>query len=162
MKLDPQLIDAWAARAHVNMQLEDHEAARIDFTKTLSLDAEDPAAITCIAILKVEDGDAEGGLKMIAKHADQFGQNDVFNYNAACVKAIASVAIAKTDPDRAEQLRMTAVKDVERSFELGLNEKSQIDWATEDPDLKILQDREDFQQVIEAARKRAAPRNPAG
>jgi len=158
VELDAQFVDAWAGRANANMQLKDYAAARSDYERALELDPEDSAAVTCLGILRVFDGKVDEGLAFVRDRAAGFEKSELFAYNSACLYSVAADRIEKEDAARAARLRSDAVKELRRSVELGMTAAEDVDWMTKDPDLKGLQEREDFKTVVEEARKAAGER----
>ena len=151
IEVDPQFVDAWASRASARMQLNDYVGARTDYERTLELDPYEAAAVTCLGILRVFEGDVEEGLTFVAQRDDAFHQNEWFAYNTACLYAVASERIEKTDPPRAEQLRLDAVQELKRSITLGMTDPAAIAWIRRDPDLKSLHGRDDYETVAAGA-----------
>lgn len=154
VELDPQFIEAWAGLANAEMQLKNYEAAHGHYEKVLELDSQDTAAITCLAILQVMEGEVEEGLATVRKRAAQYADDELFAYNSACLFAVASEALEKDDAPRAEELRVEAVGQLTRSVELGMNDAEEVAWMREDPDLKSLRGRPDFEKVVVAAESR--------
>jgi HEAT repeat protein len=155
--LDPQLIDAWAGRANANMQLTNYVASRADYEKVVELDPSDPAAVTCLGILRVMDGRVEEGLAFVRDRSAEFGESDLFAYNTACLYAVASERIEKTDAPRADRLRTDAVKELARAVELGMTGEKDVAWMRKDPDLKSLHGRTDFEETVTAAEQKVEP-----
>ncbi|MBA3311741.1 MAG: HEAT repeat domain-containing protein [Planctomycetaceae bacterium] len=153
IELDPQLIDAWSGRANANMQLTDYQAARADYEKTLELDPADSAAVTCLGILRVFDGRVEEGLSFVRDRSAEFTESELFAYNTACLYAVASERLEKTDAARAERLRVDAVKELHRAVELGMTAAEHVSWMRKDPDLKSLHGRPDFEKAVAAAER---------
>lgn len=162
IEVDPQFIDAWSERASSNMQLKEFEAARTDYEQALRLDPYDAAAVTCLGILRAMDGRVEEGLAFVHDRADEFSKNDLFAYNTACLYAVASDRVEKTDPARAERLRADAVKELDRSIELGMTDPTSIAWIRKDPDLTSLRGRPDFEKVVVAAERKYGKEAPTG
>jgi len=152
--LDAQLIDAWAGRANANMQMANYDAARTDYEMTAELDPYNPAAITCLGILRVLSGQLEEGLSFVRDRSVEFSESDLFAYNTACLYAVASERLDKTDAPRAERLRVDAVKELTRAVELGMTDEHDVDWMRKDPDLKSLHGRPDFEQAVTTAEQK--------
>lgn len=157
--LDPQLVEAWAGRANANMQLTSYEAARSDYERTAELDPFDPAAVTCLGILRVFDGQVEEGLTFVRERSAEFSESELFAYNTACLYAVASERLEKTDAPRAERLRTDAVKELARSVELGMTAEEDVAWMRKDPDLKSLHGRADFEETVAAAERKVESDN---
>jgi HEAT repeat protein len=160
IELDPQFIEAWSSRASAHMRLADHAAARTDYEKVMELDPGDPAAVSCLGILRVFDGQVEEGLAFVRDRSAGFEKDDLFAYNTACLFGVASERVEKGDPARAERLRADAVRQVAKAVELGMTSAKEVDWMTKDPDLKSLRAREDFKKVVAEAEKKAAKEAP--
>lgn len=157
--LDPQLIEAWAGRANANMQMTNYDAARTDYEMTAELDPFNPAAVTCLGILRVFGGQVEEGLSFVRDRAAEFSESELFAYNTACLYAVASERVEKTDAPRAERLRTDAVKELVRSVELGMTAPEDVAWMRKDPDLKSLHGRPDFEAAVTAAEQQVPADN---
>ncbi len=155
--LDSQLIDAWAGRANANMQMENYDAARTDYEMTAELDPFNPAAITCLGILRVFSGQVEEGLSFVRDRSAEFTESDLYAYNTACLYAVASERIETTDAPRIERLRSDAVKELARSVELGMTDAADVAWMRKDPDLKSLHGRPDFEEAVTTAEQKVQP-----
>lgn len=153
VELDPQLIDAWSGRANAHMQLADYDAARSDYEKAFELDPHDPAAATCLGILRVFEGQVEEGLSFVRDRSGTFQESQLFAYNTACLYAVAAERLDRNDATRAERLRSDAVKELNRAVALGMTDPDDVSWMRKDPDLKSLQGRPDFEAAVAAAEK---------
>lgn len=158
VELDSQFVDAWAGRANAHMQLENYPAARADYERVLEVDPADPAAATCLGILRVMDGKVEEGLAFVRERATGFEKSELFAYNTACLYAVAAERLDKENATGAAALRSDAIKELGRAVDLGMTAPDDVEWMTKDPDLKSLREREDFKKVVAEARKAAEER----
>jgi hypothetical protein len=103
------------------------------------------------------DGHVEEGLTFVRDRSAEFSESDLFAYNTACLYAVASERIEKTDAARADRLRTDAVKELARAVELGMTGETDVAWMRKDPDLKSLHGRTDFEETVTAAEQKAQP-----
>ena len=165
VKLDPLLPEAYKGRGSLYLKFERFKEARQDFEKVIELKHEPTEGefgefVTSLAIARIGDGQLAEGIKFLEENRNKCldatletriqGTKALFLYNSACAysRAIEQVDKQTELPDRdatREKYRSQAVSDLAESFKLGFND---YDWASKDPDFKILRDDSDFKKIL--------------
>ncbi len=160
IKVDPNLSDAYAGRGHALLHLEKAADAGKDFSKAYELDPYNSLALTGVClVLVLADGKPDEAVKILEEARGKFQNNDaifqnnnVFNYNAACVYGRAFEHLQKDEkaPDREkrlEQYKQAAFTDLKKSIELGFQDFALM---KKDPDLKSFQEMPEFQELLKS------------
>lgn len=163
IQLDPQLPEAYAERANVLLRQEKFADAGKDYSKAYELDPYNSQALTgkCI-VMVVVDGKYLEATKMIEDERAKFPNNPLFSYNSACVfgRAVEHLKKDEKAADReklTQQYSATALSDLKRSVELGLQD---FDWMRKDPDLKSLHELPEFQKLSQMSESEEPDADP--
>src|SRR5690606_4961061 len=135
-------------RANARLKKDKIKEAKADYEKALELDPFNGVAVTGMGIVMVLDGDVEGAIKLVEEAKSRFKNDQLYAYNLACVYGRAHEATTRDEQaaDRGRKLasyRQKALSELKRSRQLGF---SDLNWMKKDPDLKTLQDDEEFQK----------------
>jgi tetratricopeptide (TPR) repeat protein len=147
--INPDLGDAYSARAGIRLHQNKLDQAAADFRRALELDAFDHQAVTGLAIVLAMQGDWQQAVQFVADQAGHFPRNEYFAYNSACVcgRAIETLRKQPASEERDRviaQLQTQAIERLRTALSLGFN---QFAWMKEDPDLISLHDLPAFQQL---------------
>ncbi|HEY2252183.1 MAG TPA: HEAT repeat domain-containing protein, partial [Planctomycetaceae bacterium] len=160
IELDPNLSDAYAARAHGKLMQEKVVEAGKDFAIAYEQDPYSHMALTglCLVMVRAEGKPVEA-IKKLEEARAKFPNNATFNYNAACVYGRAYELLEKDTKaqDREKRLadyKQAAFADLKKSIGMGFQE---FDLMKTDPDLKPFQELPEFQELIKTAPQQPAP-----
>ena len=148
-QMDPQLPEAFAGRGTALLHQNKFKEAGPDFEKAIKLDPFNSVSLTGLGIVRVLEGKADEGIKLIEGKRKMFENDVMFAYNAACVYGRALEAVKKdlkaADRDKKiAEYQKLALNDLQRSIKLGFRDK---DWMKKDPDLKSLHDLDEFKKI---------------
>ena len=149
IKLDPELPEAYIARANTLIKQNKYADAQKDFEKALSLDDFSSEAVTGVGITLAVAGRFEEGIKILEANRAKFPNDNLFLYNAACVYGRAAEAVQKDEkfPDRDKKVvefQGKAIADLRDSIKAGFDE---FDWMKKDPDLNSLHELPEFKEL---------------
>jgi HEAT repeat protein len=151
IKLDPELLEAYAERGNIHLQQDKPAEAAKDFAKAHALDPLNAQALTGICVTLVMAGKYVEGIKKINDARAAIPNDNLFHYNAACVFGRAVEYLRKDTqknvPDREKlivQYIDSALADLRKAVELGFQD---FDWMKKDPDLASLHDNDDFTKL---------------
>lgn len=153
IKLDPDLLEAYAERGNILLQQEKPAEAAKDFAKAHALDPLNAQALTGVCVTLVMEGKYVEGVKKINDARGTIPNDNLFHYNAACVFGRAIEHLRKDEqknvPDRdklIQQYTDSALADLRKSIEHGFDD---FDWMKKDPDLKSLHNNDDFKKLAD-------------
>jgi HEAT repeat protein len=153
LKQDPELLEAYAERGNIYLQQEKSAEAAKDFAKAHALDPFNPQALTGVCVTLVLEGKYIEGVKKITDARGSIPNDNLFHYNAACVFGRAVEHLQKpaqkdvADREKLiQQYTSSALADLRKSIELGFED---FDWMKKDPDLKSLQEVDDFKKLAD-------------
>jgi HEAT repeat protein len=145
--LDPNLSEAWLARANAYFQVGMYAEGGKDYAKAYELDPFSGEALTgvCIALV-VTDGKHEEAVKKVETGREKFGNDSLFLYNVACVygRSVEVVAKQPAGEDRDKLLaeyRKTGIDTLGKAVKGGFKD---LDWMKQDPDLASLRELPEF------------------
>jgi len=149
IELDPELPEAYSGRGHAFLNKKKIAEARKDFTKAIELDPLSSEAVTGLGICLVQEGQVEGGIKVIEDSRSHLKDEYLFTYNAACVYGRALERTLKLPKSaerdkKAETYRAKSIADLRRSVKLGFPD---LDWMKKDPDLDTLHGTPEFKKI---------------
>ncbi|MCA9110848.1 MAG: tetratricopeptide repeat protein [Planctomycetaceae bacterium] len=149
IELDPELTSAYSGRGHSRLQLDQLDEAAADFRSTLERNPFDGMSVTGLGIVLVRQGDIEEGIQLVEEAAERFPDDWVFSYNSACVYGRALETTSEEEPSeerdqRVHDLQAEAMKKLRLAAEQGMPE---FDFMKRDPDLRLLRDLPEFQQL---------------
>lgn len=152
IKLDDQLGDAFAERGSAYIRTGDLPAADTDFRKALELDPYSPSAVTGSCVVAViKDGQVADAVARLEARRNDFPNNPLFSYNAACVYGRCVEWLQQHPGEPAAEEQRTkyikhAMDDLERSIQQGYQE---FGWMRKDPDLKSLHGIAEFEKLTQ-------------
>jgi tetratricopeptide (TPR) repeat protein len=145
--LDPNLSEAWLARANAYFQLGMYAEGGKDYAKAYELDPFSGEALTgvCIALV-VTDGKHEEAVKKVETGREKFGNDSLFLYNVACVYGRSVEVVAKQPAGEARdkllaEYRKTGIETLGKAVKGGFKD---LDWMKQDPDLASLRELPEF------------------
>lgn len=149
ISIDPELTIAYSGRGHSHLQLEQLDEAGEDYRQALKHNPFDGLSLTGLSIVLVRQGKTDDGIALIQDKHGLFKDDVLFAYNSACVygRAVEMAEQAVPSPGRDErirELRGEAIKQLERSVQLGFRD---LAFMKRDPDLAPLKDLPEFQNL---------------
>jgi HEAT repeat protein len=173
IQLDPKLVEAYAGRGEVYIKQKKFKEAQADFAKVQQLAPKDPGGAYGVAMTSVLLGDVEAGLKSL-EEAESLVTDEtngkathLFNFARVYARAAAELEAQQRKPNppadlaaRIEKTQGQAVDRIKAAVKAGYANANDL---REDPDLKAVRDREEFQKVLkdlESATARHAANKP--
>ena len=151
LKLDPDLSDAYASRAHCYLSLEKLKEAEQDFLKAYELDPYNSMALTgvCLSLIMV-DGKVDDAIKKLETDRSKFQNQYIFHYNAACVygRAYERLHNDKDAVDREKRMReiqKAGFVDLKKSIDGGFDDHELL---KKDPDLRLFRELPEFPELL--------------
>ncbi|AMV22049.1 HEAT repeat domain-containing protein [Planctomyces sp. SH-PL14] len=140
LEMDPLLPYAWASRGNAFLWLNKLDEAERDFGRSVELDGESANALTGVAIVQVRRGKVDEGLKVLDRVRDEYRQNHLYLYNAACAygRAVEQVEKEPASPERDAKLKKyqdEGLSHLRKAIDAGFEEFSLMKV---DPDIATL------------------------
>lgn len=149
LQVDPQLVDAWAARGELLLRQEKWADAGKDLAKAYELDPDNGLACSGFAISQVMQGRFDAALNTVESARERLSHDVNFLYNSACVygRMVETTLKQPDTPERTDRLakfRRQGLTDLRQAVKLGFRDFS---WMREDPDLLPLHDQKEFDEI---------------
>ncbi len=162
IRINDTYLDAYTGRGHTNLQKSDWKAAQKDFQKAFDLDNKSSQAITGLAICMVYNHQDEKAISFVERQAKQFEQNNLFQYNVACVFGRALINLkdqAKTPEvqQRIKEYQEKAIRYLATASRHGFDD---VEWMQKDPDLSELQELPAFKSLVKTITQAAEQPRP--